>query len=315
MSITTRFQPGPQMVDGSAMNVLIAQINANLSPAQEGNTFYVNTVSGLDTNNGLSWAGAFQTMARVLAVVNDNGVIYFLGKVREQLVAPLGRTGVSIVGAAGGQVRDDDGAKWTTPASGAVAGKALIEIREQGWGFYNFLMTPDNTGGACIKAHRAEDASYPDSSHFIASGMRFVGGGGTPIGIEDVGGNHHYLVTDCEFQSLNFGILNSSTAIAVPLRNKISNNRFYNNTNDIASSLSYSVISGNWFMTAGSGATNKVISTTYVSAQGGNNQVTLNFFNNSEAQIAPGSGFTGAASDYWMNYVNSQAALAFGQPA
>lgn len=315
MTILTRFQPGERLVDGTRLNEMIDEINSGESPAVSGNTYYVNTVTGSDLNNGQSWLGAFLTMQKALSVVNDNGIVYFLGKVREQLVAPLGVTGVSIVGAAGGQVRDDDGSKWTTPASGAVAGKALIEIREQGWGFYNFLMTPENTGGACIKAHRAESATYPDSSHFIASGMRFVGAGGTPIGIEDVGGNHHYLVENCEFQSLNFGITCSSTGIAVPLRNKISNNRFYNNTNDIASSLSYSVISGNWFMTAGSGATNKVISTTYNAVQGGNNQITMNFFNNTEAQIAPGSGYTGAATDYWMNYVNNQAALAFGQPA
>jgi len=46
-------------------------------------------------------------------------------------VAPLGITGVRIIGVPGGNVRDDDGAKWYTPAS-ATAGKALIEIREQG---------------------------------------------------------------------------------------------------------------------------------------------------------------------------------------
>lgn len=313
--ITERFQPGLRLVDGSQLNRLVAQINSSVLPAQQGSSIYVDTVNGLDSRDGLSWTGAYQTMAKALSVVRDNGVIYFIGKVREQLVAPLGIQGVSIIGAAGGMVRDDDGAKWTTPASGAVAGKALIEIREQGWGFYNFLMTPENTGGACIKAHRNEDATYPDSSHFICSGMRFVGAGGTPIGIEDVGGNHHYLVDGCEFQSLNFGITCSSTAIAVPLRNKISNCIFRGNTNDIATSLTNSVINNCWFFTAGSGAVNKVISTTYNGAQGGENYITLNFFNNTEAQIAPGSGFTGAATDVWMNYVNNQAALAFGQPA
>ena len=80
-------------------------------------------------------------------------------------------------------------------------------------------------------------------------------------------------------------------------------------------SLNSSVIKGNNFITPGSGATNKVISTTFISTQGGLNHVVLNFFNNTEAQIAPGSGYTGAASDFWMNYVTDQAALAFGQPA
>jgi len=313
--ILQQFVPGFRLIDGSELNNAFAQANASFQPGIQGLQLFVNTVSGNDTRgNGLSWNGAFQTMAAALARVTDNSVIYFTGKVREQLVAPLGIQGVSIVGAAGGMVRDDDGAKWYAPAS-PVAGKALIEIREQGWGFYNFLMTPDNTAGACIKAHRNEDATYPDSSHFICSGMRFVGGGGTPKGIDDVGGNHHYLVTGCEFQSLTFGITCGSTSIAVPLRNRIQDSIFLLNTNDIATSLSYSIIQRNQFLTAGSGATNKVVSTTYNAAQGGNNHITLNVFSNTEAQIAPGSGFTGAASDLWSNYVNDQAALAIGQPA
>ena len=278
-----------------------------------GNWLFVDTVNGSDGNSGAA-DSPFATMARALAKVSDNGVISFTGKVREQLVAPLGITGVTIIGAAGGNVRDDDGAKWYAPAS-PVAGQALIEIREQGWSFYNFLMTPDATGGACIKAHRNEDATYPDSSHFQAIGMRFVGAGGTPIGIQDVGGNSNYLIQGCSFQSLTSAITCTSTAIAVPLRNRILNNVFLLNTNDITSSQSYGIIAGNQFMTAGSGGTNKVISTTFNATQGGNNHITLNVFSNTEAQIAPGSGYTGAATDLWSNYVNDQAALAVGQPA
>lgn len=278
-----------------------------------GHWWFINTVTGSDGNPGTADA-PFATMARAMVFVADNDVISFIGKIREQIVAPLGVTGVRILGVPGGNVRDDDGAKWYAPAS-PVAGQALIEIREQGWEFHNFLMTPDTTSGACIKAHRNEDATYPDSSHFICNRMRFVGTSGTQYGVQDVGGNHHYLITDCEFQSLTFGLYCSSTSIAVPLRNVIRNSRFYLNTNDLASSQNYAIIERNHFMTAGSGATNKVISTTYNAVQGGNNHVFLNQFSNTEAQIAPGSGYTGAASDTWMNYVNDQAALAYGQPA
>lgn len=283
----------------------------NMSP---GKIIYVkggNTASGL---NGKTFATGYATMAAALATVADNDVICFAGNIREQLVAPLGVTGVKIIGIHGGRTRHDDGSRWYAPAS-PVAGKALIEILEQGWEFGNFLMVPNATG-ACIKAHRNEDASYPDSSHFIARGMKFVGTAAAgEKGIEDVGGNHHYLVEDCEFNDLGLAITCSSTSIAVPLRNTIRNNTFQGNTNDIATSLSKSVIEGNRFMTAGSGATNKVVSTTYNATQGGDNFVIRNFFNNTEAQIAPGSGFTGAASDVWINYVTDQAALAIGQPA
>lgn len=284
-------------------------------PSVFGHYWFVDTTLGSDGYQGTTPQRPFATMEAALDVVGDNDVIYFVGTVREQLVAPLGVTGVSIIGNAGGQVRDDNGAKWTYPASGAVAGQALLELREQGWSLQNFLMTPDATGGACIKAHRNEDATYPDSSHFVCRGMRFVGAGGTPIGIEDVGGNSNYLIENCQFQSLTSAITCTSTAIAIPLRNRILNNVFLLNTNDITTSLSYGIIAGNQFMTAGSGSTNKVISTTFNATQGGNNHVTLNWFTNTEAQIAPGSGYTGASTDMWGNYVTDQAALAVGQPA
>ena len=119
----------------------------------------------------------------------------------------------------------------------------------------------------------------------------------------------------CRFESVASAILSLNTAAAVCQDWEIVNNTFRLNTNDVKMSLNYSRIRENRFMTAGSGATNKVISTTFISAQGGNNHILLNQFTNTEAQIAPGSGFTGAATDVWMNYVTDQAALAIGQPA
>lgn len=304
-------------------------IFGNAEVSYFGTQWFVDTVLGSDGNDGRSPQNAFLTMGRAFALsdgssnLGPNDTIWFRGKVREQLVAPLTKTiggtayavtGVSIFGMVGGNVRDDDGAKWYAPAS-PVAGKALLELRQQGWTLGNFLMTPDNTGGAAVKAHRNEDATYPDSSHFVLNHMRFVGAGGTPIGVEDVGGNHHYVISNCEFQTLTKAITCSSTAIAVPLRNTIQDCRFAGNTMDIASSQTNAIIRRNVFFTPGSGATNKVVSTTFNSTQGGTNMVLLNQFNNTEAQIAPASGYTGAATDVWMNYVNDQAALAFGQPA
>lgn len=259
------------------------------------------------SGDGLSPGTAFLTMAEALAAVTDHGAIYFVGKVREQLVAPLGVQGVKIIGSAGGNIRDDDGAKWYTPAS-PVAGKALIEIREQGWEFHNFLMTPDATGGAAIKAHRAENATYPDSSHFVCRGMRIVGAGGTPIGIEDVGGNHHYLLDGCEFQTLTTAVLCSSTSVAVPLRNTIRGCKFLENTNDIDSAMSYGLIEGNYFFTDST--------KTVVIAGGGHNMVVGNVFPNAVADIDPAHGYDGETTDIWAgNIVTDQAAFAFGNPA
>lgn len=274
-----------------------------------GNVWNVDTVNGSLSGDGGVFA-PFKTMAQALAVAGSNDVIYFLGVVREQLVAPLGVYGVSIVGAAGGNVRDDNGAKWTYPASGAVAGKALLALREQGWSVSNFLMTPEPTSGAAVKLNRAEDATNPDASHFRATGMRFVGiDVTTTYGIQDVGGCSNVLIEDCEFYLITTGLYSSSQAIAVPLRWKVRGNRFLQNMNDIIVPSSYGIFEGNRFMS--SAATEKV-----EISGGGFNIVTGNIFPDAAADIDPAHGYDGNATDAWTgNLVPNQAAFVFGDPA
>ena len=276
-----------------------------------GNVWFVNT--GASSNgNGKSPSQAFTTMEQALNAVGDNDTIYWQGRIREQLVAPLGVQGVSIIGAAGGANRNDDGAWWTYPASGAVAGQALLELREQGWMLSNFMMTPEPTGGACVKLHRAESATYPDASHAIIDNVRFTGAGdavtGTPIGIEDVGGMHHVTIQNCEFQVLDYGIYGSSQAIATPLRNRVLGNLFRNNTNDIDLPSSYSLFEGNRHF--------KAATKTIDIAVGEYNMVTGNVWADVAADIDPGNGYDGNATDTWTgNLVQNQAAFVFGDPA
>lgn len=275
-----------------------------------GKVWFVNTVTGSDGNKGRAPDNAFATMAQAFTVVGSNDTIQFIGTVREQLVAPLGVYGVNIVGGENGGVRDDNGAKWTYPSSGATSGGALLLLREQGWTVSNFLMTPEPTSGAAIELRRNEDATYPDASHFIASGMRFVGiDVTTTYGIRDIGGCSNVLVDNCEFYLLTTGIYCSSTAIALPLRNRFTNNRFLQNTNDIVSPQSYGLIQGNSFMS--SAATAKIND-----SGGGYTIVTGNVFPDAAADIDPAHGYDGNATDTWTgNLVGNQAAYVYGDPA
>jgi hypothetical protein len=276
---------------------------------------YVNTVTGSDGGDG-SASAPWQTMGRAFTYLTsqgslaNNSTIGFVGTVREQLTAPLGVYGVSICGIAGGGVRDDNGAKWTYPASGAVAGGALLLLREQGWSLSNFLMTPEPTSGACVEIRRAEDAVYPDASHAVFTSMRFVGiDVTTTYGIRDIGGCSNIQIQDCEFYLLTTGVYNSSTAIAVPLRWKLYGNRFLQNTNDIIVPSSYALIQGNRFYSTA--ATEKV-----EISGGGFCVVTGNVFPNNAADIDPGNGYDGNATDTWTgNLVANQAAFVFGDPA
>lgn len=265
--------------------------------------------------------GAFTTFADLAPNLRSRDVILLSGVLREQAVTPDGIFDVAIIGAAD-QPRQatssgsptGGGASWLPPLTGAIASTPLLEVVRAGWTFDNIQFSP-HTASACVRLTRSATVDLIDASHAVFTNCYFSGGGTTPIGIEDNGGCGFVIVDGCRFQNLTSGIKGLNTAAAIPLSWRIMDCRFQQNTNDITMSLSYAIIERNKFMTAGSGATNKVISTTFVAVQGGNNHILLNQFTNTEAQIAPGSGFTGAASDTWMNYVIDQAALAFGQPA
>lgn len=275
---------------------------------------------GSDNNSGLSPLTPFATIERAFEFINDNDVIVLSGVFREQIVAPANIFGITIIGAqitprqaTSGGVATGGGATWL-PLTSPTATTPLLELVAAGWSIFNVQFSP-TTASACVRLTRSASVDLTDASHAYFGNCYFSGGGTTPIGIEDNGGCGFVVVDSCRFQNLTSGIKGLNTAAAIPLSWKIQDCRFQQNTNDITMSLSYGIIQRNHFMTAGSGATNKVISTTFVAVQGGNTHVYLNQFSNSEAQIAPGNGFTGAASDTWMNYVNDQAALAFGQPA
>lgn len=297
-----------------------------------GNVWFVDTVNGSDGNTGKSPNSAFATMGRAFYTdtitagegttsnLGPNDTIFFKGTVREQLIAPLTKvvngtsravTGVQIIGMSGGGVRDDDGAKWTYPASGATAGMALLRCRQQGWSVSNFLMTPEVTSSACVELRRAEDATNPDASHFVAAGMRFVGiDVTTTYGIRDIGGCSNVQIQDSEFQLCTTGIYNSSTSIAVPLRWKIYGCRFIDNTNHVSGSFTDLVFANNVFVTEATGNIDLIA----VSGQGATNVVTGNVFHNAAADITISDGYQGSATDVWtQNFATDQAV--FGVPA
>lgn len=266
--------------------------------------------------------GSFTTFTELKPNLASRDLIYLSGVLREQAVAPDGIFDVAILGAANkprqatsGGTPTGGGATWMPPASGAVASTALLELTRQGWIVENISFTP-HTSSPGILLTRSATVDLVDSSHARFVNCLFAGQGGSgQVGIQEANGSGQSEVSGCKFMQLASAMLSVATGAAVPFSWNIHDNIFNQNTNDIKMSLNWSTIQRNNFMTAGSGATNKVISTTFISAQGGNNFIIDNQFNNTEAQIAPGSGFTGASSDLWRNFVTDGTWYAIGQPA
>lgn len=262
--------------------------------------------------------GSFQTFSELAPNLRNRDVVILGGVLREQAVAPEVYD-VTIIGAANtprqatsSGTPTGGGATWMAPTS-PVAATPLLEVVRQGWSFQNITFNPP-TNSAAIRL--TTSGGLNEAGQCRVTGCTFLGGGSGQIGIEDNGGSGFVVIDNNIFQLLTgTAILSLSTANAVPLSWHIHHNVFRQNTNDVKMSLSRALIQWNSFMTAGSGATNKVVSTTFISTQGGNNFIIDNQFNNTEAQIAPGSGYTGAATDVWRNFVTDGTWYAIGQPA
>jgi hypothetical protein len=288
------FVRNPQMKEGFANIFDQALIG-------RGNNWFVDTVSGRAGNTGKSWTDPFLTMAAALAVVESHDVIYVSGKVREQLIAPLGVYGVRIIGA-DTSPRHDLAASWMAPASGGVASQALIEVKEQGWVFENLLLQSFTTASA-VKLSRRETTLIPDASHAMFIGCRFVG----VSGIDDNGGNSFVTVRNCTFQGLTgTAILGSDTSGDVPTQWLIEDNRFIDCVNGIDEAFYHATIRNNVFM----GTFTKFIDLTGGTAP---NFVYDNIVNIAAADFDPTGGWTGVNGDYWKHYLTG--GVEIGLPA
>lgn len=276
--------------------------------ADQGAVVYVDSVNGHDTASGKNWTRAVKTMEEAFSRVETNGIIAAVGVFAEQgVLAPLGVTGVKVVGMAGGRTRHDGGCRWKE--SLVAENTFLVAIREQGWEFHNILFVPE-TGYSALRAWRAESATYPDGSHFIVRRCKFIGGGGigTPVGrgIEDWGGCHHYLVEECEFNDLEFAIFApaGSPGIAAPLRDTIRFNKFEGNKNDICMDMSKGVVQGNLFRNVYNNPAHlNTVNLAYLSDVSGANLVVDNHLGDATANIVIAKGFKPSTGDTWRNFV------------
>lgn len=286
---------------------------------------------GSDTaNSGTSFSSPYATVAKALSVMVDNQKVFVVGDIREQnVIAPLGIYGGQIIGLAGGRPRhttsngvvlDGNGSTWRELASPTAT--PLLLLREQGWGVSNLMMIP-RTGQAAIQLRRDEDATYPDPSHAIFKGIKFISSGTrVGYGIQDIGQSYNLAIEDCEFEGLEYAYNPSAGGAfggAAPGHHNWLRNKFTGNKTDITGNFVGSTFRGNRFHTPYHGTTHPTTINLAVTSSAGSaddvNYVLENYFADAAGNVTIAKGYKPATGDVWRNYVTDAAAAIVAVPA
>lgn len=296
-----------------------------IGAVQPAKTYWVDANAGDDANAGLSPDSAFLTMAAAFAVIASGDTIYFSGKIREQITAPVQVFDVTIIGV-GTRPRHADSTPtggainantWTTPAS-ATAATPLVKVLQQGWRFVNILFAGP-TDAACVMLYRDGGVGNAerDASHAEFYNCRFASG---QDGIEGSGGPGHVGIYGCYFTSLTGVALKNTVGAGIgnPFfrwqigGSGLAGNRFQQCPSIMTAGASTDVsIQGNSFMfTAAPTLVFNFTGGARINVGG----TVRNSFNIAAADFDPAGGVTGSgATDVWSNTLTD--AIETGLPA
>lgn len=279
--------------------------NKIFSTLTKGRAWFVDPNHGAG-GNGRSPKSAFTTMQAAFNSVQSGDIIYFVGKLTEQLVTPVQIFDVTVIGC-GNRPRHADatpdggnwaGSQWGTPASGGVAAQATVRVLQQGWRFVNILFTAIDTNAACVELVRNAAAGdlERDASHASFFGCRFVGAG---IGIGIGAASYTELLFNVQVNGNVFQDMTTAIGGVGQLNQPvIENNYFVTNTNHINLPIEGGLIINNVFNTH---------TTQSVKLSGGigtrPNIITKNYFSGT---YSTGGGYTThGASDEWAGNWNA----------
>jgi len=245
------FQYGGMPVGNSLLT------NKIFSTPTKGRAWFVDTAYG-GNGNGKSPKTAFSTMQNAFNHVASGDIVYFVGKVTEQLVTPVEVFDVTVVGC-GNRPRHADAtptsgnyaaATWAAPAS-PVAAKALCRVIQQGWRLVNILWA-GSAGCASIELVRNAESGDDerDASHVEVTGCRFAGVASTDTGIKFGSTSYTEIVNnayihDNDFQGCATAIGEHSAGLQ--FRMELIGNRFQSNTNHVTLGGYNAMILGNHF--------------------------------------------------------------------
>lgn len=233
-----------------------------------GHDWFVDTFNGYENAPGTSWAKATKTMQAAIDKAETHDRIFFVGDVREEIVASNLKFDISIIGCGSlhhpdqpSSVYDPAASMWRPPSS-PTAATPLLELRGRGWTFENIVFDcPVDAAAVELVRNSSSGTDEYDASHATFKSCLFRQG---KYGIEDNGGCHNVIVEDCEFflisEASGVAIYNSSSSVALPLKWTIRGCNFPadgaagGNETHIDTPLTSSLITGSYFGTVeGSG--------------------------------------------------------------
>lgn len=214
---------------------------------------WVNGNSQTPGGDGSGPDSPLSTMAAAFTKVQSDGVIFFKGNIKEQLVTPTGIFNVTIVGC-GTKPRHADlhsgyngysAATWKQPDS-PTASTPLLDIVQQGWAFSNILWSGAPAATAAVRMFRnaGADSAERDGSHAAFFGCRFDG---APVGLQGNGGVAWILVKGCYFRGMTTAAMNVVTGAGVGTNVEwvIEESIFQDNASHIILPLNQGTIKGN----------------------------------------------------------------------
>jgi hypothetical protein len=271
--------------------------------------------SGDDANSGRSWDEAFLTMTYALTQIRSGDIIYFAGKLTEQVTTPVQIFDVTIVGA-GNRPRHAD----SDPENGDFATNTwkygtdnttpLVKVMQQGWRFVNILFQGGSTmSNVLLFRDGGSGDDERDAGHAEFYNCRFSSGAN---GIEESGGCGHVGIYGCYFTDLTGVALKRTPGATVGqsyFRWDVRGNRFQDCPSlTTATSAQFFRFMENTVSFAGAPTLGFDFN-----GDAKQNQIINNVFNVPAGEFDPAGGFTGTATDNWSNILED--AIETGLPA
>lgn len=274
-----------------------------------GQIWFVDPVNGNDDADGETPDKAFETLQA--AVDNDRlddyDVIYVLGALTESVVTPAYTdvaSYVSIIGVGNG--------RYSPSWASAAATDPCLDLRCVGWRVSGFRFLGPTTD-FCIELRHTDTGANDIAIRTVIEGNYFDGLS-VGLGAIETHGAYDVWIKNNTFSLFNNGantaacIVTGTTPLAIPYRNHVCGNMFYDNDNAVDMAANGSFFYDNLFQKVGYTYSSIVVLRTSQGANpGDDNVVTRNHFGGDYSNTG---GYTAGAADDWVGNIAEDVAEA-----